>query len=388
MDAVGVARNVTIKTRGRPGNVAQPRRSRRAGLLHQFGILRMLKCPLAFAVVIETEFVHRAASECPCVGNVPLLEALRQNAPEAGDIGARKLEVGERLQRTIIIKIVIDAQVLLVVDPVVDFHCELVAADGLGGDRADQITVAGRAGNKLQQINRRGVHASEGNQAGREHTRVCVAIRYRSAANRSVGRLAPRTVCQNRGVGNRPKKWPRGGSRVHIGEVGDNLPVHDVGGRRRFLGRRHSDRRRRDALADTAPFVRSKEEGSIFLDRSAESAAKLVLVELRLVARQTFRSRKAVFVGVEHFVAEELVQIPVPVVGPDLVTTLTTDPELRPYSASKVFVITRNSSMLSGEGWTVGRLANRSLASPPFTLKLLERPRPPFTETAPASSLP
>src|SRR5258708_26475859 len=73
---------------------------------------------------------------------------------------------------------------------------------------------------------------------------------------------------------------------------------------------------------------------------------------------------------------------------PDLVTTLTTEPELRPYSASKVLVRTRNSSILSGEGCTVGRLTNWSLASPPLTLKLLERPRPPFTDTAPALSLP
>src|ERR1019366_9130169 len=43
---------------------------------------------------------------------------------------------------------------------------------------------------------------------------------------------------------------------------------------------------------------------------------------------------------------------------PDLVTTLTTAPELRPYSASKVLLITRNSSMASGVGWMVGRLTN------------------------------
>src|SRR5271169_6061754 len=52
---------------------------------------------------------------------------------------------------------------------------------------------------------------------------------------------------------------------------------------------------------------------------------------------------------------------------PDLVTTLTTAPELRPYSASNELVITRNSSMLSGDGCTAGRFANRSFPSPPFT---------------------
>ena len=35
--------------------------------------------------------------------------------------------------------------------------------------------------------------------------------------------------------------------------------------------------------------------------------------------------------------------------------TLTTAPELRPYSASNVLLITRNSSIASGVGWMVGR---------------------------------
>src|SRR6266849_8545684 len=54
---------------------------------------------------------------------------------------------------------------------------------------------------------------------------------------------------------------------------------------------------------------------------------------------------------------------------PDLVTTLITAPELRPYSASKVLEITRNSAMLSGDGWTAGEFTKRSLLSPPLTLK-------------------
>src|SRR5207302_5002842 len=80
--------------------------------------------------------------------------------------------------------------------------------------------------------------------------------------------------------------------------------------------------------------------------------------------------------------------LPCRVLVPDLVTTLTTEPELRPYSASKVLVRTRNSWMQSGQGCTVGKFTNASLASPPFTLKLLERPRPPFTDTAPELLLP
>ena len=41
---------------------------------------------------------------------------------------------------------------------------------------------------------------------------------------------------------------------------------------------------------------------------------------------------------------------------PDFVITLTTAPELRPYSASKVLLMTRNSSIASGVGWIGGQV--------------------------------
>ena len=73
---------------------------------------------------------------------------------------------------------------------------------------------------------------------------------------------------------------------------------------------------------------------------------------------------------------------------PDLVTTLTTAPENRPYSASKAFVSSRNSWMESRTGMMDVPLFLPSSTSPPFTRKEFDASRCPFTETLPAESVP
>ena len=102
---------------------------------------------------------------------------------------------------------------------------------------------------------------------------------------------------------------------IHIREVRNDLSVHQVGRGWSFLGTGHSDGRRKDALANAATFIGSKEECSILLDGSAKSPAKLVLIELRLLARKAFRTGKAVSIGIEHFVAEKFVDTAMPLIG-------------------------------------------------------------------------
>ena len=128
----------------------------------------MLEGLLALAVVIKTEFVHRAVADRPIVRNVPLLEALRDNTAEAGNIGTGELEVGERLHRPVVVEVVIDTKILLVINLVVELHCQLVAAYGLGRNGSDQIVIARGLRNELEQINRRRIHASEWNLSGGE----------------------------------------------------------------------------------------------------------------------------------------------------------------------------------------------------------------------------
>src|SRR5438045_2846215 len=71
----------------------------------------------------------------------------------------------------------------------------------------------------------------------------------------------------------------------------------------------------RYALTDPAPFVRCEEEGMVFPDRPTERSTKLVLVELGL---GTAVGREAIGVRVQYLVAEELVNVPVNLVGAGL----------------------------------------------------------------------
>jgi hypothetical protein len=70
---------------------------------------------------------------------------------------------------------------------------------------------------------------------------------------------------------------------------------------------------------------------------------------------------------------------------PDLVTTSTTAPPLRPYSAFMAPVTTRNSDIAFGEIWDTesGMLIARSLESVPSSRKLFDWARCPFTENCP-----
>src|SRR5271154_908351 len=113
----------------------------------------MLKCPLTLAAVINTEFVHGAVIDCPGVSNIPLLEAFCHDVSKSGEIGASEFKICERKMRPIVVEIEIDAQVLLVVDSVIDPYRELVAAYGLCRHSADQRSVVWRSRNELKQIN-------------------------------------------------------------------------------------------------------------------------------------------------------------------------------------------------------------------------------------------
>src|ERR1700678_270460 len=121
----------------------------------------MLKRLLPFAVVIETEFIHCAVANSEGVSNVPLLKAFRDNVSEPGEIRAGEFKVGERVQRSVVIEIVIDAQVLFIIDPVVNLDRKLVPAYRLGGNGTDQRTVVRGRRDALKEINCRRVHTGK-----------------------------------------------------------------------------------------------------------------------------------------------------------------------------------------------------------------------------------
>src|ERR1017187_6467205 len=150
----------------------QPGGRRRAGVLYQFGVRGMLKRQLALAIEIETEFIHSAVADRPGVGDVPLLEALLYSVSEPGEIRARQFEVGKWAVCGVVVEIVVEAQVLLVIQQVVKFSCNLVAADGPDRHGADLRTAVWRRWDKLQKVNRSRVHAGERDLPVREKTGV------------------------------------------------------------------------------------------------------------------------------------------------------------------------------------------------------------------------
>src|SRR6202044_946561 len=89
------------------------------------------------------------------------LDTLRDNAAKAGDIGSSQFEVRKGLYYALVVEIVINAQVLFVIDPVIDLDGELGSSRRLGRNSRDQIAAVGRLRNKLQQINCGGIHAGE-----------------------------------------------------------------------------------------------------------------------------------------------------------------------------------------------------------------------------------
>src|SRR5438270_5629906 len=82
---------------------SKPGRGSRTCVLYQSGVCGMLKSPLAFAVVVETEFIDGVVADRPGVSNVPLLDSFCQAASKARDIRSQKFEIGERTQSIVII---------------------------------------------------------------------------------------------------------------------------------------------------------------------------------------------------------------------------------------------------------------------------------------------
>ncbi len=70
---------------------------------------------------------------------------------------------------------------------------------------------------------------------------------------------------------------------------------------------------------------------------------------------------------------------------PDLVTTLTTEPALRPYSAENALVRILNSSIASGGGRSTNPVLNVSLLVAPSSRKLFDWLRMPFTLNPPVT---
>ncbi len=126
-------------------------------------------------------------------------------------------------------------------------------------------------------------------------------------------------------------------------------------------------------------FVVAEEERAVLERRTAEAAAELVLLQVRLGDGE-------VVLRFERVVAIELPAGAVDMCSPpDLVTTLTTDPALRPYSAPCEWVMILNSWIASGGGRRTKPVLNVSLLDAPSSRKLFDWFRMPLTLKPPVA---
>src|SRR5579862_770230 len=168
----------------------------------------MEKCQLSFTIQVKTKLIDGIVVDGPGVGNIPLLEALCGCCSEAWEVGTGEFESGEWVVCPGVLEIVIDAQVLLIIQSMVDFGGEIVAAYRLNGYSANQGAPIRRDGNKLENIDRGGIHTRKRNLAVRENIGIISSVGNRSSvlSNRSRVRLAVGAVCENRRVRQRPSK--------------------------------------------------------------------------------------------------------------------------------------------------------------------------------------
>jgi hypothetical protein len=96
------------------------------------------------------------------VADVPLLKSLVGSGPETGHIRAGSLELRKRRDGMVIIKIVINAEILPVVQTMINAYRKLVITVGLYGGCYELIAAVSRSWNKLEQVNRSGIQTSKG----------------------------------------------------------------------------------------------------------------------------------------------------------------------------------------------------------------------------------
>src|ERR1700722_3371163 len=109
---------------------------------------------------------------------VDLLRARRVHAGEVSCGSTRRLEFCKRVERVVVVEIIVDREFLIVVDGMIDANLELIAAIGFIG-RNLHTAVSSGAGYVLQQAQRDRIEACSRNLEVREN---CAEWRWRSSA--------------------------------------------------------------------------------------------------------------------------------------------------------------------------------------------------------------
>ena len=211
---------------------------------------------------------------------VPLLVAKIVFVSETGSIGAGGLESVVGIEFTVVIEVVIRGEALMVIDLMIEAERKLVGVDRpYGNDLILAGPDIGCRNELLKQIGGYWVLAGRWNHsAGKDRRPIRKTVRVSRQAGDGVaqGSVASGATIQHIGDKTGSLDTPCKGSLT--GEVPGE-----------FLGGGRSRRTGWDiqqlpwySVTNPACFIRDKEEGAVFHDRTAEGAAELVLIELRL----------------------------------------------------------------------------------------------------------
>ncbi len=157
MNAQRVLRSAIGEARHRTGNISEPCRSGRTGILNYRREGGMLKCPLRLTVEVEAELIDSTIADGPGMADVPLLKPFVDDGPKPRNVRARRLKHRKRGDLVIVVKIIVEAEVLPIVDAVINLHRKLVGTHRLHRRSHKLVASVRRSGNILQQVNRGGV---------------------------------------------------------------------------------------------------------------------------------------------------------------------------------------------------------------------------------------
>src|SRR5208337_632044 len=260
----------------------------------------MVKFPLCLAEGGKTKLIDCGWLDHPGMREVQLLIPVVVKTSKPRDVSARSLEERKGLSVELVVKIVISVELLVVTNLVIDAARELVIVLPRRGDGFVLGPIQVRQGHKLvHQILRRRIKTRRRDVVVREDGRVGCAGSDRRP-----------TACGHRSGAPRARVQQSGHCAVGVVQCscerrsGGKIAAPLGGGGHRKCGRGSS-------LPDSVSLIRAKEEGLILPDGSAQSAAKLILLEVRYCGvKETTR--------VEHIVAKELIQVTVQGVGAGL----------------------------------------------------------------------
>ena len=187
------------------------------------------------------------------MANVDLLRASCVVAREISQRSSFRLKFRKRIQRVVIVKIIVNGGFLIVVERMVDLDLKLIATVSLVGNGYNCVCASPRTGHILKQAQSYGIEATLGNLIAREDVAVRDGVTAaRHASDKDLRGRGKPLVCGKRSATATTvlQHTGDGGIRERSGEC---RQVREIAADLRAGG--HGNRLRDDSLHDSASFI-------------------------------------------------------------------------------------------------------------------------------------